>query len=221
MESSATANSRDESLCDSVLPISSLERQDLMSRLEKTKIGQGLIRDFQERFGSLDALILQWDQVSFSQILQPSAVRSSVVCVHLAEHLPEIEHIADLAHEMTHATRLDPAVLLGYGIKNSDEFVRMRIAGVGGEADAFSMECALKREILNHWDHFCVPYVTGKNMFDVKKVVEDLYNGELSASLTGEPYPIMLSKQYANLQQTQLNLRNTRRPASLSRTRRK
>jgi hypothetical protein len=119
------------------------------------------------------------------------------VCVHLTKKLPEIEHVADLVHELTHAVYLEDEVLHGT-MDDVDDFVRARIAGVGGEAHAFSVECKVKQEILKTWDQLCMPYVSdSKNEMDKEKVVQALYNGVLSASLTGETYPVMLSKQFS------------------------
>jgi hypothetical protein len=87
--------------------------------------------------------------------------------------------------------------LKGEGM-STNEFVHARIAATGGEADAFGVECAVKREILGHWDAFCSPYVNGGGVA-VKRVVDDLYSGALSASLTGEPYPVMLAKQFRRM----------------------
>ncbi len=201
--------------CEEAIPLTAAEQQKLFKDLQNTQVGKNLISEFKGRYGSLKALVLQWDQVSYSQILQP-AETASVVCIHLAQKLPEIEHLADLAHEMTHATRLEPEVLLGYGMKSVEEFVEKRLAGAGGEADAFSVECQVKKEVLGRWDHFCAPYVDAQNFFEVSKVVEDLYNGSLSASLTGEAYPVMLSKQFQSLTRSPASV--APRPKNLKRT---
>jgi hypothetical protein len=114
--------------------------------------------------------------------------------VHLAHKLPEIEHLADLAHELTHATRLRPEVLRG-DVASAKEFVEQRLTGQGGEADAFVAECNVKHELLGHWDAFCSTYVS-ENEMNRQRVIRDLYNGVLSASLTGESYPTLLERQY-------------------------
>jgi hypothetical protein len=118
--------------------------------------------------------------------------------VHLTRRLPDIEHVADLVHELAHATRLEARVLRGE-IEDTAEFVRERLTAKGGEADAFAVECQVKRELLGSWDALCAPYgITSAagDSVDVQRVVKDLYNGQLSASLTGETYPIMLARQF-------------------------
>jgi hypothetical protein len=193
--------------CDPALPLTADERAELIGALEKSETGRTLFKEYQLKFGELSSLIIQWDTVSYSQIsklpgrvpanISASSAKASVVCVHLAKKLPDIEHIADLSHELVHATRLSEEVLKGEGM-STNEFVHARIAATGGEADAFGVECAVKREILGHWDGFCSPYVSGDGVA-VKRVVDDLYSGALSASLTGEPYPVMLAKQFRRM----------------------
>ncbi|MEW6055882.1 MAG: hypothetical protein AB1540_04635 [Bdellovibrionota bacterium] len=119
------------------------------------------------------------------------------VCVHLTKNLPEIEHVADLAHELTHATKLELKVLRG-DVETAEQFVGQRLGSSGGEADAFATECTVKREILGEWDPFCAPYVhDGK--ISREKVLQSLYSGQLSASLTGESYPTLLTRQFQAL----------------------
>ena len=190
--------------CDPALPLSVDERAELLGAVGKSETGAALIEEYERKFGDLQTLVIQWDTVSYSQIsknpgraLASSGPRASVVCVHLAKRLPDIEHIADLSHELVHATRLSEAVLKGDGM-STNQFVHARIAAIGGEAEAFGVECAVKREILGHWDHFCAPYVSGSAV-EVSRVVDDLYSGALSASLTGEPYPVMLAKQFRRM----------------------
>jgi hypothetical protein len=193
--------------CDVALPLRDDERADLLQSLAATKTGESLLSEYIKVYGSLDTLVIQWDQVSYSQINRattrlPASAQTqmgSVVCVHLARRLPQIEHLADLAHEMVHATRLSEEVLKGEGL-TSKEFVHARIAAPGGEADAFAVECAVKKEAIGRWDQFCGPYVHFEgHKVDQQAVVRDLYNGALSASLTGEAYPVMLTKQYQRM----------------------
>lgn len=190
--------------CDPALPLSDEERSEILGLLRRTKKGQLLLNDYVKSYKSLGTLVIQWDSVSYSQISRnagrtPASTQSpSIVCIHLAKRLPEIEHVADLAHELTHATRLTPKVLKGEGME-VQEFVKARIGATGGEADAFAVECEVKRELLGHWDHFCNPYVSTEDEVDVAAVVRDLYNGSLAASLTGEAYPVMLAKQFSRM----------------------
>lgn len=196
--------------CSPSVLISQVQRKGLISRLRISKAGKNLIKDFKRKFNSLDKLYITWNTASFSEISTQSedsynALRGiasgtfsyPAVCIHLTQELPDIEHIADLAHELTHATRLPLAVLRG-DAANVDEFVKSRLASRGGEADAFAVECKVKREILGKWDDFCSPYVKADSM-DVQKIIDDLYDGTLAASLTGEPYPTMLAKQYRSI----------------------
>jgi len=199
------------SSCDPAILVSAAERVKLLSKLRISIAGRQLLEDFKVRYGGLQRLIIQWDTVSYSQVTNPRGVPSRVpasiaasapgtaVCVHLSKKLPEIENLADLAHEITHATRLELAVLRG-DLDDVDKFVEARLAARGGEADAFAVECQVKRELLGRWDSWCSPYVddAGKNV-EVERVVDDLYSGRLSASLTGEAYPKMLAKQYRAL----------------------
>lgn len=184
------------------IPLSLSEREGLLEKLRISNAGKKLIQSFTEKYGSIEKLQIQWNHASFSEILNqegrsPAGVKSGrpAVCIHLASKLPEIEHVADLAHELTHATRMDAEVLRG-NVKSTEEFVRSRLASHGGEADAFSVECKVKFEILKEWDSMCAPYVSSKDEIDAQRVLQDLYNGQLSASLTGEPYPVMLAKQF-------------------------
>lgn len=193
--------------CDPALPLQAGEREDLLDRLQDSATGRGLLEEFKAVYGDLDSLIIQWDTVSYSQISKErgrvpahelGTRRASVVCVHLAKKLPDIEHLADLAHEIVHANRLPEKALKGDGMA-AEEFVHARIASRGGEAEAFAEECAVKRDVLGRWDAFCAPYVVGDDHVEQARVVEDLYSGALSASLTGEPYPVMLAKQYRRM----------------------
>jgi hypothetical protein len=193
------------SACDPGTLLRPSERIELFKRLRSSKTGQAVLSDFIAEYGKLSRLVIQWDGVSYSQVASPRGVVNrapasesalgSVVCVHLAHKLPDIEHVADLAHELTHATRLELKFLRGE-VTDVDEFVRTRLGARGGEADAFSVECRTKREILGEWDALCAPYALSKDEIDVEHVVKDLYNGRLSASLTGEAYPVMLARQY-------------------------
>lgn len=197
--------------CDTAVQLSAKERKHLLDKMGATKVGAQVLADFVNQYGSLSKLLIQWDAVSYSQVAKPAAdaarapagagaekpALGSGICVHLAKHLPEIENIADLSHELAHATRLESKVLRGE-VDDVDQFVRARLAASGGEADAFGVECSVKREILGKWDAFCAPYVRN-NAIDVSQVLSDLYSGELSASLTGEPYPVMLARQYRNI----------------------
>lgn len=200
--------------CDPARPVEEEERGELLKNLAQSPTGRRLLQDYASIFGSLSTLVIQWDSVSYSQINRTEASRSiastsstqqkrsetEVVCIHLAKKLPDIEHIADLAHELTHATRLTGQVLRGESM-NASEFVKARIASRGGEADAFGVECVVKHEILGYWDSFCAPYVTRNQEIDHDLVVTDLYSGTLAASLTGESYPVMLAKQFERMSQ--------------------
>lgn len=202
--------------CDVGIPLTAQERESLFYKLRISKAGQKLIASFEKKYSSLENLNLQWNTVSYSQLsaapqrtvssvkknpgrgpASVPALSSEMVCVHLARKLPDIEHIADLAHELVHATRLSHDVLVG-NVTDPDEFVSARIKSRGGEADAFASECVVKHEILGTWDRLCTPYVSDsdENAVDVELVIRDLYNGELSASLTGEAYPVMLARQF-------------------------
>ncbi len=99
---------------------------------------------------------------------------------------------------MTHAALMDQVALRDSTGLDTEAFVKNRIAGKGGEAESFAVECRVKFEILNSWDHLCAPYVK-ENKMQKKMIVDALYDGTLSASLTGEPYPMMLAKQYRNI----------------------
>lgn len=201
------------SSCDPGSDLNSEEKKALLGTLEKTETGKKLIENFITRYGSIDRLRIQWDHVSYSQIIRDqdsvgkgrtlASVSNSkesnqnLVCIHLTKKLPEIEHTADLAHEITHAVRLEDHVLHG-DLENVDEFVKARIAGKGGEADAFATECVVKREILGNFDQLCSPYAENESKMDQEQITEALYSGTLSASLTGETYPVMLAKQFNN-----------------------
>ena len=193
------------SMCDPGIDLTGDDRVRLLNKLRISKAGRDVLEAFTNQYGTLSKLLIQWDSVSYSQVAKPEPGRAVAaatatgrlgvgICVHLARNLPEIENIADLAHELTHATRLEPQILRGE-VEDVDVFVRERLAAQGGEADAFAVECQVKREILGKWDGFCNPYANEKGI-DVKRVVADLYTGELSASLTGEAYPVMLARQY-------------------------
>lgn len=198
------------SLCDAGVLLTSPERTELLHQLRISTAGTKIIKSFLTQYHSLRNLVLQWDSISYSQVaggascekrgasdgLQEGRLGCGI-CVHLSRKLPGLEHVADLAHELTHATRLDADVLRGKG-KNLDDFVRERLEGAGGEADAFVSECTVKRELLGDWDSFCAPYVSSNRM-DFDLVLAALYNGRLAASLTGESYPIMLSRQFRAL----------------------
>lgn len=202
----AAANS-----CEPGADLNPDEKNELLSSLEKTETGKKLIESFVERYGSIEKLKIQWDHVSYSQIMRESQSKSrsiastnskpaeskDLVCIHLTKKLPDIEHTADLAHEITHAVRLENHVLRG-DVDSVDEFVKERIAGIGGEADAFATECMVKREVLGNFDALCSPYAADETKMDQDRVVDALYSGTLSASLTGETYPIMLAKQFNN-----------------------
>lgn len=196
------------SYCDPGQVLTPQERAQIFGWLRESRTGQAVLADFARQYGSVSNLLIQWDSVSYSQVVnaklatrapasQASNALGTAVCVHLTRRLPDIEHVADLAHELTHATRLEKRVLHG-DVGDVDEFVRLRLAARGGEADAFSVECHVKRDILGHWDSLCEPYAdeSSADGFDASRVVRDFYNGKLSASLTGETYPIMLSRQY-------------------------
>lgn len=188
------------------LTVTEQEREKLLEQLRISTTGQKLIQSFIERYGSIDSLHISWSTVSYSKYPQNPQVGagerrpaslSSEVCIYLTRQLPPIEHLADLAHELTHATRLPHAVLLGEGV-DEKEFVRKRIAEEGGEADAFAVECRVKRETIGHWDKLCAPYASLESdiSIDSQRVVHDLYNGLLAASLTGETYPQLLARQF-------------------------
>ncbi|MBI3543125.1 MAG: hypothetical protein HY075_07620 [Deltaproteobacteria bacterium] len=192
--------------CDPGNALSDAERARMLNRLRSSRAGHAILTDFLRHYGSFANLMIQWDGVSYSQVVAVAAPGRSpagisqlgdAVCVHLTKRLPDIEHVADLAHELTHATRLSPKVLRGE-VTDVSEFVRARLSVRGGEADAFAVECQVKRELLGHWDELCSPYApTGvADSFDTEQVVRDFYSGRLSASLTGESYPVMLSRQY-------------------------
>lgn len=201
--------------CDPGVPISKGQREELFTQLRISKAGTQLLEQFGKQYGTLQNLFLQWDTVSYSQ------VSDTGVCVFLSRRLAPIENVADLAHELVHATRLPAAVLQG-AVPSAEEFVRTRLAGQGGEAEAFAVECEVKREILGgKWDALCAPYATGNDAEDVMdqgRVVRDLYNGELSASLTGEPYPVLLSQQFMTISRRRRSIASKldryRRPAS-------
>lgn len=216
---SASAEEDASSGCDPGISVRPGDRASLVERLESTAVGKKLVADFKAKYGSLDQLNLQWDLISYSQVVYPPKNRApaasrkdadpaakTTVCIHLTRKLPDIEHVADLAHELTHAVRLDRAVLNG-AYASSDEFVAARIGSVGGEADAFATECRVKHELLGEWDALCAPYASaggadagpGNSAMDHGRIVGALYDGTLSASLTGEPYPVMLAKQYRKI----------------------
>ena len=205
--------------CDSGIRLSTDEREAVLKKLGTTETGAKLLLDFINQYSSLDRLSIEWNQVSFSQVINLKALKAkedlpgnrslanekaeeaqgslgAAICVHLAHKLPPIEHLADLAHELTHVTRLRKSILDGE-VDNASEFVKARLSEVGGEADAFAFECKVKEEFLGKWDDFCRPYLneTGSGI-DQMAVVKDFYKGGLSASLTGESYPVMLAKQY-------------------------
>ncbi|MBI3555367.1 MAG: hypothetical protein HY074_03765 [Deltaproteobacteria bacterium] len=194
-------------VCDPGATLSDDERGILLNKLRISTSGRAVLDDFVRQYGSFTNLLVQWDTVSYSQVVsvpqQPGrspageSLLGNGVCVHLTRKLPEIEHVADLAHELTHATRLSFKVLHGE-VADVAEFVRARLTARGGEADAFSVECKVKHELLGRWDEFCSPYGTlsAADSFDTVQVIKDFYNGRLSASLTGETYPVMLARQY-------------------------
>ena len=193
------------SQCDPAIEMSTEDRDELLTKLENTKVGSQVLNDFKRIYGSLDSLALQWDSVSYSKILDEPKTRSlasvestpklgSAICIHLTKKLPPLEHLADLIHELTHATKLELKVLKGE-LENVEEFVKQRLGASGGEAHAFEVECKLKKEITGDWDSLCAPYVVDETVSQ-ERILDDLYTGKLSASLTGETYPTMLSKQY-------------------------
>lgn len=193
--------------CDPGIDATKEERVDLLNRMYNTDTGKNIIELFVQKFGSIEKLIIQWDHVSYSQVIKSKTNRSlastqpdsgASVCVHLTKKLPKIEHIADLSHEMTHATLMDQKSFPETQDSDTEEFVKNRIAGKGGEAEAFAVECMVKYEILKQWDQLCAPFVKGDKMHK-KAIVSALYDGTLSASLTGEPYPVMLTKQFRNI----------------------
>ncbi len=191
--------------CDPGIDLTKEERIHLLTKMNQTDTGKNIIELFEKKYQTIEKLIIQWDHVSYSQVIKNKTGRSiasnmnqSVVCVHLTKKLPIIEHIADLSHEMTHATLMDQQSVAETQNVNVDEFVKNRIAGKGGEAEAFAVECMVKYEILNQWDHLCAPFVRNDKMHK-KAIVDALYDGTLSASLTGESYPVMLSKQFRNI----------------------
>ncbi len=198
--------------CDPAISLADDERQHLVDRLVKSPTGKKLLDDFEVIYGSLQNLTIQWDRVSFSQVVaKPTRVPAAIdlkklgeeVCIHLALKLPEMEHIADFAHELVHVTRLPKEVYQG-NFKKTEDFIKARIALKGGEAEAFAVECTVKYELLGEWDGLCAPYVLDskhdlEHSMDLKHIVKDLYNGSLAASLTGEPYPIMLERQFKAL----------------------
>lgn len=198
--------------CDPGVVLSKEERDSLLEKMQSTQTGRAVLADFVREYGSFENLLIQWDGVSYSQVvtMRPRPARGlasgtrphgvsrlgNAVCVHLTRKLPPLEHVADLSHELAHATRLEKKVLLGE-VSDVEEFVKARLAARGGEADAFAVECRVKREMLGRWDSFCLPYADVQtNRFDTARVIKDFYNGRLSASLTGETYPVMLSRQY-------------------------
>lgn len=207
------------SACDPGQALSANERARLFAQLAKTAMGRSILADFVRQYGSYRNLLIQWDSVSYSQVVSAkSSVASSndrstrelgatrspasepsglgdLVCIHLTRKLPDIEHLADLAHELAHATRLRPEILRG-DVPTVEEFVKARLTARGGEADAFAAECQVKNEILGRWDALCSPYASSARTFDTARVVKDLYDGRLSASLTGETYPVMLARQF-------------------------
>ncbi len=194
-------------VCDPGAILSDEDRSALLAKLRISIAGRAVLEDFVREYGAFTNLLIQWDTVSYSQVVTvprnqgraPAGVSplGNGVCVHLTRRLPDIEHIADLAHELTHATRLSPKVLHGE-VADVAEFVRARLTARGGEADAFAVECKVKHELLGRWDEFCSPYAKTDEpeSFDTAQVTHDFYNGRLSASLTGETYPVMLSRQY-------------------------
>lgn len=224
--------------CDPGVVLTARERETVLNKLKSSQTGLDLLSDFTSNYGSFQNLMIQWDSVSYSQVVSPDLSSShraiasqnalgTAVCVHLTKKLPHIEHVADLAHELAHATRLERRVLRGE-VSDVDEFVKARLTSRGGEADAFSVECTVKREILGSWDSLCAPYArsSGANSqapaassIDTERVIHDFYNGHLSASLTGETYPVMLSRQYqamlARKALSQVAKNPKRRPASL------
>ena len=216
-----TADAELNRLCDPSVPLTAPERERLLSKLRISKEGRKVITDFTKQYGGLQKLLIQWDSVSYSQVVNtaersPASVDQkgrlgTAICVHLSSKLPEIENLADLAHEITHATRLELAVLKGE-VNDVKDFVHARLAASGGEADAFGVECQVKKELLGYWDSFCAPYVSEENRMDTRKVLSDLYNGNLSASLTGETYPQLLTRQFKALK----NKRTTRQTSGIS-----
>lgn len=205
--SGAKSRLQSSAFCDPGLPVTHDERAALVSALKDSKTGTQLLQDFEKKYGSLDRLLVQWNNVSYSQLsVSPERSLASVapkVCIHLTHRLPDIEHIADLAHELVHATRLSAEELRG-DVKSEEEFVSSRIRSRGGEAEAFAVECQVKYEINSEWDELCSPYVRSGKM-QVAAVIEDLYNGNLSASLTGEAYPKMLAKQFRIMRKNKQN----------------
>lgn len=172
------------------------EIRRLIDSIRISSAGQKLYIEFKEKYPLKNQLKIYWDNVSYSELIKNSRTGKTQVCIHLAQKLPQIEHIADFVHELTHATKLDPKILNGE-VSDVNVFVHERLGADGGEADAFALECQVKYELLNRWDDFCAPYVSKSlNQVDRNQVLNDLYSGELSASLTGEPYPILLARQF-------------------------
>ena len=110
--------------CDPAIAVEGAERAHLLEKLAESITGKTILADFEKKYGSLERLLIQWDSVSYSRITNATAGRGiasrdtsdappSLVCVHLSHKLPDIEHIADLSHELTHATRLSLKVLRG------------------------------------------------------------------------------------------------------------
>ncbi|MGE4233131.1 MAG: hypothetical protein AB7F43_07365 [Bacteriovoracia bacterium] len=182
--------------CSGGQPLSKDEKLELLNKLRISNAGKTLILSLQ----TTKKIELLWNKSSFSEILNSTG--RGLVCIHLTKELPQIEHIADLAHELTHITKMSYENLKG-SFNKLEDFVASRISAKGGEADAFMNECVVKKEITGHWDAICTPYISKddepKDHLNRDKIVDDLYNGELSASLTGEPYPIMLAKQFHSI----------------------
>jgi hypothetical protein len=200
--------------CDVGVPLTLEEREQMLAQLRISTAGRELLSQFENQY-NMKELSIQWGSASYSQLStarQPSRNVSSVkkgegrgpassdssgvskVCISLARDLPSIEHLADFAHELVHATRLNHDVLVG-NVKDADSFVAARIRARGGEADAFVTECQIKREIRGGWDSLCRPFVINGEM-NQDAVADALYTGDLAASLTGETYPVMLRKQF-------------------------
>lgn len=207
---SQTAVAKQTDLCGPGEKVAPQEKVWLLESVRRSEIGQKLLESFKEKFKSFDRLHVYWDDVSYSQL--GGRDHAAQVCIRLAKRLPDIEHIADFAHELTHAVRLTTEVLHGH-TDSAEEFVNARLGAHGGEADAFATECRVKKDILGRWDELCSPYTTvvkEKTDMDVQRILAALKDGTLSASLTGEPYPVMLTRQFQML----LERRIQRAPAS-------
>lgn len=212
-------------VCDAGPQLSAEERTQLFERLTESPLGARILTDYAREYGDTSSLMIQWDSVSYSQVVTvhqnegraPAGLSAlgNAVCVHLTKRLPDIEHVADLAHELTHATRLSPAVLRG-NVSSVAEFVQARLAARGGEADAFASECRVKHELLGEWDELCAPYVAEQGSFDTEHVVRDLYSGKMSASLTGETYPVMLARQFNAMAAKRSAAKKVAKPSTVS-----